>query len=989
MKLDFVLSAALVSLLTLAVSAAPPELTLADLPRVPPVETSNVFKTFQIKRGFTLELAAAEPLVLDPIEICFDENGRMFVVEMRDYSELRDVQPHLGRIRLVSDVNGDGVFDQATVYAEDLPWPTGVCCYNGGIFVAASPDIIYFKDTDGDGKADVRTVVFTGFGAGKGDKLNVQALVNGLRWGLDNRIHGQTSGNGGVLKRLNAPDAAALELRGRDFSFDPRQLDLRPENGGGQYGMCFDNHGRKFVCSNSHHIQTFMYDAHYAERNPYYNMPPAIVDIPVDGPAAEVYRTSPEEGWRVIRTKWRVTGVVEGLIEGGGRASGYFTSATGITIYRGDAFPQDFAGDAFIADVGSNLIHRKQVRPDGVGLIAERATDEQKVEFLTSTDLWFRPTQMANAPDGCLYICDMYREVIEHPWSLPENIKKLLDLNAGNDRGRIYRITPDGFRRRQPPQLGKAPTKELVATLASQNGWHRDTAARLLFEQQDQAAIPMLEKMIRQSPSALGRLQALHALDGLGGLKGVDLSTALNDADATVREHAVKLAEGFIAAGDTGLWAKVSTLCDDPDIHVRYQVAFTLGEFNRPGKIEGLVAIARRDLESPWTQAAIFSSLADGAGELFTALVGDARVRQSPAGQDFLRQLIVFVGAKNRREEVAAALKYIGQVDDPALMFAMTRSLGDGLQRANQSLAAAGDSLNQVLLRAQTEAANAAAPEALRVTAIQLLAYTSYEASGPLLLGLLDRPQSQPIQLAALATLDRFAGAPIGAELTSRWNLLTPRLRAATLTALIARPARATALLQAIERGSIRASALDSTQIKLLTTYRDPAVRELAAKVLAAQPASPRKTIVEGFAPALNLPGNAAAGKKIYAERCVSCHRSSGEGFALGPDFVTVKTTGKEKLLTNFIDPNAEVRPEFASYLVETKDDQTLLGLVVNETATSITLRQAYGKQDVIPRASITKLQSQGLSLMPEGLESGLTPQAVADLLEYISTAGP
>ena len=298
--------------MTLTAPAAPPELTLADLPRVPPVETSNVFQTFQIKPGFTLQLAAAEPLVLDPIEICFDENGRMFVVEMRDYSEMRDVQPHLGRIRLVSDANGDGVFDQATVYAEDLPWPTGVCCYDGGIFVAASPDIIYFKDTDGDGKADIRKVVFTGFGAGKGDKLNVQALVNGLRWGMDNRIHGQTSSNGGVLKRPDAPDAAAFDLRGRDFSFDPRQLDLRTETGGGQYGMGFDNHGRKFVCSNSHHIQTFMYDAEYGERNPYYNMPPAIVDIPVDGPAAEVYRTSPEEGWRVIRTKWRVTGVVPG-----------------------------------------------------------------------------------------------------------------------------------------------------------------------------------------------------------------------------------------------------------------------------------------------------------------------------------------------------------------------------------------------------------------------------------------------------------------------------------------------------------------------------------------------------------------------------------------------------------------------------------------------------------------------------------------------------
>lgn len=987
MKLDLFLAVGLISMLSLNAPAAPPELTRADLPEVPPVETSNVFKTFQLKHGFKLQLAAAEPLVMDPVELCFDENGRMFVVEMRDYSEMRDVHPHLGRIRLLTDTNGDGVFDHATVYAGDLPWPTGVCYYDGGIFVAASPDIIYFKDTDGDGKADVRKVVFTGFGAGKGDQLNVQALVNSLRWGLDNRIHGQTSSNGGVLKRVDAPDEAALDLRGRDFSFDPRKLDLRTETGGGQYGMSFDNHGRKFVCSNSHHIQTFMYDEHYGERNRYYSMPSSLVDIPVDGPAAEVYRTSPEEGWRVIRTKWRVTGVVEGLIEGGGRSSGYFTSATGITIYRGDAWPEENLGDAFIADCGSNLIHRKKIRHHGVELIAERPPDEQKVEFLTSTDLWFRPVQMANAPDGCLYVCDMYREVIEHPWSLPENIKKLLDLNAGNNRGRIYRIAPDGYQQRKPPQLGPATTEQLVATLANPNGWHRDTAARLLFERQDPATRPLLEKTLRQSPSALGRLHALHALEGQGGLRAAEVQTALKDSDPTVRAHAIKLSEKLIAAGDTSLWSNVCELRNDPDINVRYQLAFTLGEFDRPGKIEGLLAIARRDLASPWTQVAICSSLANGAGELFTALAADAGVQQSSAGQNLLKQLIVFVGAKDQRAEVSAVLKYIGQLDDPALMFSMTRALGDGLHRAKKSLASTGNSLQGILQRAQVEAGNATTSESVRVAATELLAYTSYEDSGKLLLGLLAQTEPQPLQLAALATLDHFADAPIGPELTSRWAQLSPRLQAAALTALIARPERATALLQAIAAGSIRASVLNSSQTKLLTSYRDPAVRKLAVKVLAAQPASPRQAVIQSYLAALNLKGDTVAGKKTYEERCISCHRSSGEGSALGPDFVTVKTTGKEKLLTNIIDPNAEVRPEFVGYVVETKDDQSLLGLVVSENATSVTLRQAYGRQDVIPRTNIAKLHSQGQSVMPEGLEAGLTPQAMADLLEYISTA--
>ncbi|MEP6664304.1 MAG: PVC-type heme-binding CxxCH protein, partial [Verrucomicrobiota bacterium] len=303
--------------------AAPPELDAKkDLPRIPAVESTNALKTFLIKKGFRLELVAAEPEVIDPIALSFDENGRMFVVEMNDYSERREEK--LGRIRLLEDTDGDGRFEKATVFADHLQWPTAVICYDGGVFVAASPDIIYLKDNDGDGKAEVRKVVYSGFGAGK-ERLNVQALLNSFNWGLDNRIHGATGPNGGLVTNLIVQGRAPLDLNGRDFYFDPHTMELAAENGGGQYGFSYDSKGRKFVCSNSHHLQTLMYEARYAERNPFYAMPGALVDIAVDGPAAEVYRISPEEPWRVIRTKWRVSGVSPGMIEGGGRSAGYFT----------------------------------------------------------------------------------------------------------------------------------------------------------------------------------------------------------------------------------------------------------------------------------------------------------------------------------------------------------------------------------------------------------------------------------------------------------------------------------------------------------------------------------------------------------------------------------------------------------------------------------------------------------------------------------------
>jgi len=241
---------------TPAIAAAEPEVDPSQLPRVPPTETSNVLSTFQIKPGFRLDLVAAEPLVVDPIAMSFDENGRLYVIEMRDYSERRDER--LGRVRLLEDTDGDGRFEKSTIFAQDLPWPTAIICYDGGVFVGATPDIIYFKDTNGDGVADERRVIFTGF-ADTGERLNVQALMNSFNWTLDNRIHGATGPMGGKVRCISDPDGKLLELRGKDFSFDPRNpKDIRAESGGGQNGLTFTDDRRKLVCHNSAHIKLVM-----------------------------------------------------------------------------------------------------------------------------------------------------------------------------------------------------------------------------------------------------------------------------------------------------------------------------------------------------------------------------------------------------------------------------------------------------------------------------------------------------------------------------------------------------------------------------------------------------------------------------------------------------------------------------------------------------------------------------------------------------------
>ncbi len=965
--------------------AAEPELTARDLPRIPPVEPKDAVATFQVKKGFHIELVASEPLVASPVAMCFDEHGRLFVVEMIDYSERRDETPHLGRIVMLEDTNGDGIFDKSTVYADNLPWPTAVFCYDGGIFVGATPDIFLLKDTKGTGKADVKERVFTGFAEGM-KRLNVQGMLNSFNWGLDNRIHGATSTDGGMLTALRHPEAKPLDAHGRDFVIEPRTMSISTEAGGGQHGLSFDDWGRRIACNNSDHIRLFMYADRYAARNPYYNMPPVLQSVAVDGPAAEVYRISPEEPWRVIRTRWRVAGLVSGPVEGGGRSAGYFTGATGTLVYRGDAFPPAFKDNAFLGDAGGNLVHRKVLLPEDVGLKAQRAEDEQTMEFAASKDTWFRPVQFANAPDGTLYVIDMYRETIEHPWSLPDHIKKFLDLNSGNDRGRIYRIVPDGFKQTKPPRLDKATTAELVATLENPNGWHRDTASRLLYERQDKSAIPTLRSLAANSKSELGRIHAMYALDGLGGLRPQEILTALDDKAPWVRVHAIKLSEQFVSTqSSAAIFKKLVSMISDPSNLVRYQLAFTLGEFSEAKRIPALAAIARKDVESPWIQAAVLSSLATGAGDVFADLARDNKIGSSKAGEKLLRELVALAGAKNKAEEVSAVVAYIGKVNEPALRFSLVRSLGEGLQKTHGSLAVL--STGTTFFDAERLALDRRASETTRFEAIKLLGFEGYAAAKGALTAALNKGETETIQLAAVTTLGHFPEPQMAGELTERWGDFSPRVKSQALSVLLARPDRATVLLNAIKSGSLKPGDLTTTQIKFLRTPRNKIVHRLAIEVLGETTPNQRQAVIEAFQPALSLKGDAVKGRDIYLARCSSCHRLGGAGFAVGPDLVTVKNSGKDKLLVNILDPSREVAEQYIAFQVETKDGESLIGIIANETTSSITLRQAYGKEDIIPRSTMKGMKSQTQSLMPEGLEAGLTLRDFANLLEYISTA--
>jgi putative membrane-bound dehydrogenase-like protein len=972
-----------------------------ELPRIRATEPADALKTFKLIDGLRIELVASEPLVTSPVDISFDEDGRLWVVEMNDYpfGPAEGTSPQ-GRVKVLEDVDGDGRMDRGHVLVDQLAWPTGLALWDGGCFVAAAPHIWYFKDTDGDGAADRREIVFSGFG-----NQNVQALLNNMKWGLDNWFYGAGGPNGGTIRSSRKPDDAPVNVGARDFRFRPTG-EFEPVSGGGQFGHTMDDYGRRFVCSNSSQARHVVLENRYLARNPALAVPAVTVSMASDGEQGPVYRLSPPEPWRIVRTRLRVAGAVPGPIEFGGKVTGYFTSATGITVYRGTALAKQFYGNLFIGDVASNLVHRKVVKPNGVTFTADRV--EREHEFLASSDTWFRPCNFANGPDGSLYICDIYREVVEHPASIPPMIKQHLDLTSGKDRGRIWRVTGTGAEPFKKPNLSKAPTRDVVEALKRQDGWWRETAARLLFERQDKSAIDSLRELVRTGEPE-SRVVALWALDGLGSLDEPLIRSALSDSYAEVRVQAIRLAEPFMTTS-TKIRNVLLSLAGDNDIGVRYQLAYSLGSMADPRSSDALAGLAIRDGADPWFRIALLSSLGDSAAEtgaagkalsLLRALTNDPQ-RASSIAPELLAQLVVLIGTRNRPEEVGAALSFIAMpvaADRKEQQWSMLRGLADGRRRAgiksnpfsvaDNSTGSGLEPVQAILDQAISAAQDSHAPVSHRIAAVQLIAHDSFDRVQHALAASLGPRQPQPLQLAAVRALSAYPTPDVADLLLAPWKTYTPPVRREALEALLSRADRVQILLNAIETGTVRRGDIEVDRRAQLIQHRDSGIRDRARKLLGSATSEDRGKIIANYRDALLRSPDADRGKAAFTKSCATCHRFQMEGTEVGPDLRTVQERTPDQLLEQILDPNREINPAYINYTAALIDGRIVTGMIASESATSITLKRAEGATDVILRSQIDEMISTGVSLMPEGLEKDITPEQLADIIAYVRRRQP
>ena len=519
-----------------------------ELPRG--MSPQQSLQAIRLPPGFKVELVACEPLVQDPIALDWSADGKLWVVEMGDYPLGADGKGKPGGVvRYLEDTNGDGVYDKATTFLDGLPFPTGLMPWRQGVLIAAAPDIFYAEDRDGDGKADHRETLFSGFGKG-----NQQHRVNGFDFGLDGWVYGANGDSGGTIRSLKT--GKVVNIQGRDFRFNPDTGEFEAESGQTQYGRHRDDWGNWFGTNNPSWGWHFVLCDPDLKRNPNYAAP------------------DPRQQLEPDTRLYPISRMLERFNDPA--AAGHVTSANSPTPYRDELFGTRFATSLFVSEPVHNLVHRMILEPNGPTYRGIRAPEETRSEFLASSDNWFRPTQLRTGPDGALWVADMYRAVIEHPEWIPAAVQKRIDLRAGSQEGRIYRVYPDDRHPRPIARLDRLDTSGLVAAMDSPNGWQRDTAQRLLLHKKDRSAIEPLRQLAQSTSRPQTRLQVIWTLALLDGLDESTALAALADSHPMVRRGVIKAGERLLKAAPR-FAHEVLRAVDDSDARVRLQLALLLG----------------------------------------------------------------------------------------------------------------------------------------------------------------------------------------------------------------------------------------------------------------------------------------------------------------------------------------------------------------------------------------------------------------------------
>ena len=962
-----------------------------------PLSPSDSLQQLQLEPGWVPKLLAHEPQAVDPVEVAFDDAGRMWVVEMRDYP-FRIAQAPQGRIVVLSDNDADGHYETAQTFADGLEMPTGLALWQQGAVVTLAGRLVYLPDADGDLRADAMHTWLVGF---KED--NEQLRANHPRLGPDGWWYIACGLRGGEVQAgPDLPHAAAparpLEIGSRDVRYDPRSGKIELITGPAQFGLAFDALGRRLFCSNRNPATQVVLEQPDLEGNPLAGLAPSVVDVIAAGEASRVYPLV--DAWTTSHLH-----------------SGQFTAACGVFVRD---LP-NLQAEVFACEPTGSLVRRQLSQSQGPRLV--QAAEDQPPgtsprEWLASRDAWFRPVNVTLAPDGQIVVVDMHRAVIEHPRWVPEELKDRPDQRWGDQAGRILWIgsDPDGLRQvlsdlRQRP-LGTRADAELVQLLIQPNAWLRQTASRLLLERQATAAIAPLQQIAEDvAVPLLARIDALRCASNLASLPGGDatkpeltgmLQVDLSDpAQRSLAQVALRIGRGRPDLLADAVPQVAALGGQDTDEGLRFEAWLTLGSLSAAGQ-SAVPAEVVTQAPADWVASA----------DAYQLIAAAAALRDQPA---------VLLGSWLQRLQAADHL--------PEAAWDQIPSIAQGLTQAAVRLGPAGEVDTQQILQCLAPAAQAAAsrgaqaaqlaalvclqslvkqadyrplldeqhwqqvadvassrelPIGVKRAAVGLLAHSprpdDHQRLGALLRG------QPPAELLGplLSAWSARGGAEVDQYLIDSLAGASPQLQRLLLPLLAAKPERLELLAEQLESGRIKLRQLGSAELAKLVGRSSGPLKQRLQTQLDLISNTNRAAVITDYKACLQLAADAQRGAEVFRKHCASCHRIGQIGVDVGPNISDSRTKQPLELLTAILDPNLAIDNNYFRFVVMTDEGRVVEGFIAEETADALVLRGQDDRRERIRRDEIAEIQATGVSLMPEGLEAQIDPQAMADLIAFV-----
>ncbi|MEQ1826789.1 MAG: PVC-type heme-binding CxxCH protein [Pirellula sp.] len=956
---------------------------------------------FQLPDGFRMELVASEPLVREPSGLCWDERGDLFVCELHGYNlegqydieelnktgELDRVVRRIqaderhkraaeaetyGTIKRLTDSDGDGRMDRSVIWADRLPPCLGIYPSRGGIIAACQTQILFLADRDGDGQAELRETLFEGFKQGP-----LERSINCPQLGLDHWIYFGRGAGGGTIRGKYL--ASPVELPNTDFRIRTDGTSIEPVLGNtATMGFAFTESGDRFVISTgTPGIFVAPIEWRYLARNPNVAAPPLQYSASSD---QRVYPTSQPHPWRLRRANdpgfSKLYTDRYGIQESA--PNGYFTSACSPIVYQDDALP-NLRGQLLACEPAQNMVHRAIIQRDGTRLTLHRDPSELKSEFLTSSDSWFHAIAMSHAPDGSIYIVDFYREIIEDYSAIPRYLQQQYGLMAGSDLGRLWRLTHRDARLAPAADMSHLSADQLASEIGSSHYWRRTTARRLLVERQQRSVASIIARAVNESSDPTTVINALHALDGLGVLGFKEVMSALQHSDTGVRRQALRFSERWL--NESAILEKVLSMVSDGEAMVRLQVALTLGESPDQASVAALAKLSREHGNEMWMPIAVLSSVPSRGGDLLSALLESPKELLN-AGQ-VIEPLCTAIANRRDVTELSQSIERIAELEDRKIQAMCLRgirtsfksptsvALSDHAKKAIQSLSKSVD-------------------DAVRTQAIPLVSLLSLETAAErqsrvdtAMQQLSDIRLSVDERISAVTALSEEKDEAVTTGLLNALASSTPRVRDSILNSIFSRRERIPLLLNAIESNIFPASWLTSVQRGTLVGDKDPALRQRATLLLETSDGA-NSELFSLYSSALEGPRDATRGQQVFREKCGNCHQAHGIGYAVGPDLSAEFQRAEETILKDVLTPSDTISAGFVTYTLLTTSGQVINGLLGSETPTSLTIRQAEGKQETVLRKEIEELRAMRVSMMPEDLHKTVSPKDLADILAWM-----